>query len=430
MEKAIKSLTNIKNARNEIVSNFSKTVRKPKAISIVILNSPCHGFGDVIFAVKLRKYLVKWYPFATVHIATPKPDNFISIGEKRDSIISLKATAGREDCRRFKYLKVKPDDQSTMLDIYDLIFVAPLQQDYDVSLQDIKDFIPYSDAYNTYFFSEYNDRIDKKFDFHTGIGNGRLGMFFTDVDKKRKLASVAAVGLNKKEYALSYIAVTDTIPNFDQCYMSFFEMVTKKYLYLKKSNEFTIITPKAVANHLMANKKNIKLLHSYCSLILVITPDVTREFVVGGNSNKTLIIRGDIFPVPNVDMITLLANSVDDILLTGDQSITDALSCCPKKNIWYQIAPWKEGFVKELCKNLPQIHYEYKKTSCGTMKALNMKSDYREFVKTWDFRKLARGKMNQIVNMAISRKDPESDMMIDLVKSSRTVLSLRKKLGL
>ena len=100
-------------------------------------------------------------------------------------------------------------------------------------------------------------------------------------------------------------------------------------------------------------------------------------------------------------MLTLMYNSVSDILLTGDQSITDGLSCCPKKNIWYQIAPWKEAFGKQLSIHMPQKYYKRKKTSCGTIEAIGLKSDYREFVKKYDFRKLAKPKINKIVNMAL-----------------------------
>jgi hypothetical protein len=371
--------------RNELISSFPKKVNRDNTLNIIILNTPCHGFGDVIFAVKLRKYLMEWYPFATVHIATPKVSQFMSIGENRKNLILLKGKL-YEDCRRFKYLTVEKEDKERFME-YDLIFVAPLQQDYQISYQDIRSFLPYSDKYNTYFFSEYNDKISKEFDFHTGIGKGRMGMFFTDVEKKRKLSSVSkAVGLKRKEYALSYIAVTDTIPNFNQCYISFFEMVSKKY---SKNSKFTIVTPKAVAEDLVLPKRKNKIgiLHAYWSKIVVITPEGTVDFVnvTEKNKNKILIIRGDVFPVPNADMITLLSNSADDILLTGDQSITDALSCCPKKNIWYQIAPWKEGFVKELSKNMPQIYYKRKKTSCGTLKGIKMKSNYTNFVKNWDF---------------------------------------------
>jgi len=30
-------------------------------LKIALLNAPCYGFGDVIFAQKLKQYLIQWY---------------------------------------------------------------------------------------------------------------------------------------------------------------------------------------------------------------------------------------------------------------------------------------------------------------------------------------------------------------------------------
>ena len=40
-------------------------------------------------------------------------------------------------------------------------------------------------------------------------------------------------------------------------------------------------------------------------------------------------------------MLGLYKFSLNDILVTGDQSITDVLTCCKDKHIWYQITDWK-----------------------------------------------------------------------------------------
>jgi hypothetical protein len=121
-------------------------------------------------------------------------------------------------------------------------------------------------------------------------------------------------------------------------------------------------------------------------------------------NNNTLYIRGDVLPVPNYDMLMLLKSSADDMLVTGDQSITDALSCCPKKNLWYQIAPWKADYANELAHLLPNRFYKDKKTSCGTIHGIALRSDYREFVKKWDFRRIAKPRLSKIMNFAICRK--------------------------
>jgi hypothetical protein len=95
-----------------------------------------------------------------------------------------------------------------------------------------------------------------------------------------------------------------------------------------------------------------------------------------------------------------MENSVEDILLTGDQSITDALSCCSSKNIFYQIARWKRMFGKGLAKYMPNQYLKSYKTSCGTLKAIDYHSNYKKFVKDWDFRTLAKPKMDAIIKLA------------------------------
>jgi hypothetical protein len=369
-----------------------KIVETPN-LSILILNAPCHGFGDVIFAFKLKKYLNEWYPFANVKIATTKIDNFLSIGEDPASLIKLSSISKEMQCRRFGNLIIESDEN------FDLIFVAPLQADYDVSYQDIRKMIPYSNKLNTYFFSEYNDSNDKEMDFHTGIGKGKYGMMFTKIpsfilNDKNFLKSV---GLKKEKYAVCYIA--NTIVNMRVCYQSFFEMVCKKY----KNSKFSIVIPPSLIGDIEQSQSSLKKYYKHFSTIVLIKKDGETIFEdLNPKNNNILYIRADILPVKNTEMLTLIHNSVSDILLTGDQSITDALSCCPRKNIWYQIAPWKESFGKQLAINMPQKYYKRKKTSCGTIEGIGLKSDYREFVKKYDFRKLAKPKLNRIVNMTIS----------------------------
>lgn len=392
-----------KKEKEEFINSFSDKIKTIKEISILILNAPCHGFGDVIFAFKLKKYLNEWYPFATVKIASTKSDNFLNIGENPNDLIQLYSVSKELQCRRFGRL-----DLSNEINIkFDLIFVAPLQADYEPSLQDIKKLIPYSNSTNTFFFSEYNDQSYKDIDFHTGIGRKKYGLMFTKMpsfilnDKDFLISK----GLKRNEYAVCYIA--NTIVNMRQCYQSFFELVSKKYIYLKSnkkcSKKFSIVIPPSLLQDIKETTNNLKKIYKYASTIVLVTKDGDTIFEdLNYKNNNILHIRADILPVKNSEMITLMYNSVNDILVTGDQSITDVLSCCPKKNIWYQIAPWKESFGKQLAINMPQKYLKNKKTSCGTIQAIGMKSNYTEFVKKYDFRKLAKPKLNRIINMAIN----------------------------
>ena len=381
--------------KRKMIDTFSSSISNPQPISIVILNTPCNGFGDIIFAVKLKRYLETWYPFASIKIITTKSKSFISLGEKESSLIQLGSISNIEDCRRFQRLTT-----SSALPIFDLIFVAPLQADFAPSLKDVQHLIPYADHFNTYFFSEYNDTLDKNFDFNTGIGKGRDGMFFVDIPFKREESVIFLRNhnLRKNKYALCYIA--ETITKSRSCYLSFFEMVAKKY----EQTRFSIVCPEWIAKNV---HRHLNRIYPYFANVVISTKTETKTYTSKNrsvNDKNTLYIRGNVLPVPNYDMLMLLKNSADDMLVTGDQSITDALSCCPKKNLWYQIAPWKADYANELAHLLPNRFYKDKKTSCGTIRGISLKSDYREFVKKWDFRRIAKPRLSKIMNFAICRK--------------------------
>jgi hypothetical protein len=384
-------------------SDKVKIVENMPHLSILILCNPCNGFGDIIFSFKLKKYLNQWYPFATVKIASTTINSFLTIGEDISSLIELKSISKELQCRRFANLSMNNVNEEE----FNLIFVSPIQQDFDVSYVDIKKLIPYSNQFNTYFFSEYNDVSYKEIDFHTGIGKGKYGLMFTKIPSNilNDKIFLKNNNLKKGKYAVCYIA--NTIVNMRVCYQSFFEMICKKYTpqsatSKSKDKSFSIVIPPSLVEDIGESQSSLKKYYKYFSSIVLVKKDGEIVYEdLSPKNNNILYIRADILPVKNAEMLTLMHNSVNDILLTGDQSITDGLSCCPKKNIWYQIAPWKESFGRQLAIHMPQKYYKKKKTSCGTIEGIGLKSDFREFVKKYDFRKLARPKLNRIINMAL-----------------------------
>ena len=110
-------------------------------LKILILNAPCNGFGDVVFGMKLRNYLHEWYN-CDVKIASTKVDNFKSLGEKDENLYQLKG--GKSDqCRRFKNLSfVDKNGKKIKTPEADLIFVAPVQMDFDANYSDVKTLLP------------------------------------------------------------------------------------------------------------------------------------------------------------------------------------------------------------------------------------------------------------------------------------------------
>lgn len=385
--------------KNKFLENFSdkvKILKNMPSLSILILCNPCNGFGDIVFAFKLKKYLTEWYPFINIKIASTMASDFLTIGEDPKSLIQLESISKQLQCRRFGNLSMDNKDNKE----FDLIFIAPIPADFDVSYKDIKKLIPYSNKFNTYFFSEYNVESYKDIDFHTGIGRGKYGLMFTKIPSHilNNKNFLKRHDLKKKKYAVCYIATT--IKNMRSCYQSFFDMICKKYV----DKNFSIIIPPSLISDLENNQSSLKKYYKYFSTIVFVKKDRQTVYEdLSPKNNNVLYIRADIFPIKNSEMLTLMYNSVNDMLLTGDQSITDGLSCCPNKNIWYQIAPWKENFGKQLAIHMPQKYYKRKKTSCGTIEGISLKSDYREFIKKYDFRKLAKQKLNKIINMALNK---------------------------
>jgi hypothetical protein len=382
-------------------------------IKILILNAPCNGFGDLIFALKLSNYLKQWYG-ADVTLATTFEKGLLSLGADPKYVVGLvggKAT----QCRRFAMLAL-----NKKLPKQDLIFVAPIQIDFGPDVKDVRKIIPYANIWNTFSFSEYNDTLDKNFTFNTGVGNDRDGILLTKPTNLRGRPKSL-----KNPYAVVYVA--SSLDGLTRCIMGFVEMITKKYY--RKHKKLDVVIPPWFAKEDIDNQLRKKVSKYYPNILLVQKDKKPIIISEGYSSNNTLTFRCDILPVPNKLMMKLMSNSIDDILLTGDQSITDALSCCSKKNIFYQIAPWKSDLAKNLAKDMPNTYLKKVSTSCGSIRAISYKSNYNKFVKKWDFRNRARGKLDAIVLSILAiKKSPMISELSNIVTTTKTVTVLKKKL--
>lgn len=420
----IGTLENISNNKDVFWKTFfhpdkiKSSVRDP-SLKILILNTPCNGFGDVVFSMKISNYLKEWYD-CNVTIATTDPDAFLKLGET-SSIVKLAGRNSNAQCRRFKYLKMLRN-----ISEQDLIFVAPMQSDYAPSLQDVRYLIPYANKFNTFFFSEYNHIGEEDtYDFPTGVGEDKYGLLLVKTTNK-----VKRIPSLKNKYALVYIA--ESIDESEACFLAFVEMISAKYN--KKHKHLDIVIPTAIDYFLEDYlDKIIKKVGKYYPTIMMKNKkgEVSTLYEKGGSSDKVLMFRLDILPVPYFEMIGLIENSIQDILLTGDQSITDALACCYDKNIWYQQAGWKEGFAKNLAKYMPNKYLSDYETSCGTLKAIKFKSNYKKFVEDWDFSKLARPKLNAIIESAIFKINNRKiiEEIEDIIASSKTLHTLQTKIA-
>jgi hypothetical protein len=405
-----------------------------KGLNILILNTPCNGFGDLIFAFKLSKIL-EYYFSAHVKIATTLANSLIGISGT-DNVYKLATSFSAPEsnkkmsqCRRYTTLKIFHPITGESIDTsdFDLFFDAPLMADYEPSLANIKKVVPTANKFNTFFFSEYNDHLDKNFDFNMGIGGKRNGMLFLPrplrvITKKEFIKDILKIS---GKFCLIYIA---DIEKWEKCMLSFIGMILKKY----KFKIFTVICPKFTVS---AIKKNVKKIYPFFSNIKIIEKGggETEYNDPKQNNRKTLIIRGDILPVHNQVILALMKYSVSDILLTGDQSITDMLTISSRKNIFYQIADWKRNFSNSLAKLMPQKYLRKMTTSCGTMEALKYHGNYSKFIKEWNFIKKSSKKLKAILIVANILKNGENSFIekyIDIVENSKTINSALNKLGI
>lgn len=385
---------------------------------ILLINTPCMGFGDIVFAMKLYQYLKEWYSNADIYIATTQPENFKKLGADSSALLSLIGPGGKIglQCKRVSRLflenprtgVIKEKDES-----FDMFLVAPVTADFAIDRRDIKNLFPNSNRMNTFFFSEYNDSIKKNFDFPTGVGGKRYGLLFTDnegnTDRLEKLPN---------PYSLIYI--TDNDDHAIDCYLDFVEMVTRA----QKHPIFDIVIPKWIGDSLRENVEEVDdSVHSYYKSVYI-----DGELLIGKGKGPKLVFRTDVLPLPYSEMVKLYNHSEKQILITGDQSITDVISCCSKElTPFYQIVPWKRDFAKNLAKYLPQKFIKRIETTCGSINGIKYHPSMEKFKREWDFRKNAREKLDAIVNSLTYR---EAESVRKAIRESKTVSSLRKKLSL
>lgn len=140
-----------------------------------------------------------------------------------------------------------------------------------------------------------------------------------------------------------------------------------------------------------------KIIMKYYGRLSIISSEKEKFILDENNKTGELVLRADILPQKREIFISLMKDSIKDILVTGDQSLTDIISCCKQKRVWYQIAPWKKGLAENLHIHLPNKHYGTYKTSCGTLKSLDTEINWTNFMKNYDFRIHGKKRMDAIL---------------------------------
>ena len=396
--------------------NLNKKIQKKHYdnVKIGLINIPCNGFGDIILCKKMYDYLSTWYPSANIKICSTSKDKFKKLGIK-EKIIELKSNSDGE-CHRFSHLKM--DYKSK----FDILLIIPLTE-RQFNLNNFKKLIPYATKWNTFTCSEYNGEYEP-YTFPIGVGKGQLGIFLNKPNYTEQ-------NIIKNPYALVYIAEEVDIHS-PSCFLAFLEMICKKYS--KKHKIFEIIIPEwireLIEHYYPFKNKCLKIIKEYYGCCYIKVEKNARLELFYEDNKTQLILRADILPKPTKIFIGLIKGSVDDILLTGDQSITDAISCCKDKTIWYQIAPWKQEFSYNLYLETGNKNYKTFKTSCGNIKGSNFKNDVNKLIKNNNFSIKGRERFDALlIGVYDIRYNKDVKLITDIIDNSRFLETLKKKIN-
>ena len=404
--------------------NESKQIQKKdyQNIKIGLFNTPCGGFGDIIVCKSFYDYLTEWYPGANISICTTAQNKYKDLGIS-GNIYKLYHKNNETDIECVEYDDLVLKKRIT----FDIIVVIPIINK-TFQINTFKKLVPYANVFNTFSVSEYNGEYPP-YTFPIGVGKGNLGLLFNDFKIKQHT-------LIKKPYAMVYIQPSPSWGVHSKtCFLSYIEMICKGYH--KKHPNFQVVIPQWIDEEVFENRsfriQIIKIIKKYYDSIYFIDKEGGRgsaPIYDKKNAKSKITFRADILPQKREIFISLMKDSIKDILVTGDQSLTDILSCCKNtKRVWYQIAPWKKGLADNLSKHIPNKYYSTFKTSCGTLKSIDTKIDWKNIMKEYDFRKNGRKRMDAII-LGINdfKKDNILKAVLSIIEHSRYLETAQNKI--
>jgi len=402
--------------------DISKKESSGKNPKIALFCNPCYGFGDIIFCLKMYKYLKLWYNIEAT-IVTSKPKPFLLNGVTK--LLGAKIpNKNFEECSNIKKMKIHIlhlDGEFTNKKTttkFDLIFCTPwIGTDFEPKHSDLRSLFPYANRFNTFLFSEYNAPDLKKYDFPTGIGKNTLGLFLTKPEKSKKIF--------KTPYIMVHMT-SDYRVNVGACFSNFVKLMCKKYYKHKVLDIF-------ISPHILNNEKSIYNLVKYIEGNYFDNVQIVRngDKPLKAKNKSTLRIRADLPFLSYDNYVGLFNHCLPDVLITGDQSLSDIISCCKEYNVYYQIMPWKLNLAKNLSLYLGEKgEYLGKiRSSCGLEKMpLKKKLDLQKIALKYDFRKLAKPKLDKLIeNVHLLTKNKTIKTLVQSVLTSRTKKSVVNK---
>ena len=398
-----------------------------KDVSVGLFNIPCAGFGDIIICKTFYDYLQDWYPGMRVSICTTTPHKYKDLGID-GTIYKLhvkpSVNVGDDDkpdeCRKFNEVVLKKRVK------FDIMIIVPIINE-PFHMKQFRTLIPYANLSNTFTMGEYNGSAGP-YTFPTGVGEYNLGLLFNKYPIKQQK-------LIQKPFGMIYIQPQpEWGVHSKYCFLSYIEMICKKYR--SKYPKLSIVVQDWITFDLLEDSnlyyKLRKILSKYYDSLEIVDSNDSETFEINPKKmgSSKITFRGDILPQKREIFISLMKDSLPDILVTGDQSITDVFSCCKRKQVWYQIAPWKEEFSEELAKHLPNKYYDTFKTSCGTLKSVKKDIDWNNFMKQYDFRIHGKKRMNAVLQSVYHMKrEPILKQLVEIVEKSRFMETMRDKIN-
>jgi len=398
--------------------NDQKEFRKDFSnVTVGLFNIPCGGFGDIIVCKTFYDYLKSWYPNMNVSICTSDPEKYNQLGVSK-GVVKLHSKKEDIQCIDYNELILKKKIK------FDLMIVVPIINK-SFEIKKFRKCISYANIFNTFTMSEYNGEF-APYTFPIGVGEDNLGILLNDFKTREQT-------LIKKPYALVYIQPSPEWGSHARyCFFSYLEMICEKYS--KKHRTFQIVIPSWIEEEMEYNPsfttKLRKIVKEYFKNIAIVYNNGDQHKILENPEDKSILVfRADLLPQKREIFISLIRDSVPDILLTGDQSITDAISCCKRKTIWYQIAPWKQGFSYYLHKELPNKNFKTFKTSCGSLNAFDVNIDWNTFQKKYDFRIHGKKRMDLIlIGHDKFKKDKNIQELLTIIEGSRFIETAQKKI--
>lgn len=392
-----------------------------QSLKIGLFVNSCFGFGDVIFTIKMYNYFVKWYGVSPI-IFTTTPELFLKNGFKPKMLKRMVVPGDESRTCEYTYaqyiaynVKFGHKERYKPKRPFDCMFVTPWVGEYP-DYNAIKGVFPESNRFNTFICSAYNRKGE--YDFKMGLGEGNLGLLYSEHKECGKR-------IIENPYILVHISDVEEVDAF-QCYSNFVKVVVKKYS--KKHDRLDIIAPRFTVD----DPRIVKLME-YLSKTYNYKVEISR----GGQDDsrikklkdqRVLTLRGNVPVLPYIKYQDLICNALPDVLMTGNQSVADIITCCPTFNIYYQIMPWETNFAKQLAIYTKVDNLRIPSRSCG-VESIVYKTRPLKKLRKESFEIKGKKYVDAVLSSVFAIKtDPEFIKFVDLALRSRKKDTLLKRL--